>query len=183
MDRPSAKKIIEFFFLISLDKIGFVPVPGTLLSSVAEPPLFRAAPAPEGRLRLRPNWLRLQMAPTPALYTKMCHFELLNKSWFLIMQVFYWIIFAFINCSLSPVWHKNKTFLFSLPKRCSRSHLKKAAPASPLKWLQAAPALQHCYSVPNTVLRTGTPKRYHCWALWEGFSLLKPQFVFIQIQL
>ena len=54
-------------------------------SSVAEPPLFWAAPEvprSRSRLQIRPNWVcsgSRQKNAAPAPYTKICHFELLKN--------------------------------------------------------------------------------------------------------
>ena len=84
-------------------------------------------------LRLRPNWVgsgSRQKKTAPAPCTNIFHFEFL-KSELLIASLF-GSHFTFINCSQDMFCHKNKAFLFCLPKRFSRSRpTKTSAPAPP----------------------------------------------------
>ena len=107
----------------------------TLIISVAEPPLFWAAPAPEvrgpgadsgsdqiGSAPAPGKKRRLQVAPTPALApcTNIFYFELLKSELLIFLDHI-----TVINCSKVMFCPNNKAFLFCLPKRCSRSRLKK----------------------------------------------------------
>ena len=128
-------------------------------TSVAEPPLFWAAPAPEilgpgadsgsdliGSAPVTGKKRRFQAAPAP--YTYIFHFELLKRA--LLIQVFFGshLPGTIINCSKVMFCHNNKAFFLCLPKRCSRSRLaapanKKIGSGSSSTLKVAAPAPQH----------------------------------------
>ena len=108
-----------------------------VLTSVAEPPLSLAAPAPEvlspgadqiGSAPARGKKRRLQAAPAPN--TNIFHFEFLKSV--LIMQVFFGSYLplqtAFKSCFVTT-----QGFPFCLPKRCSRSRIKKGGSGSRLR--------------------------------------------------
>ena len=90
-----------------------VAVP-TVIYSVAEPPLFPASLAPDVRnpryrSRLRPNWVGSRRFRLPTLKFLFCKKLIINTSPFLDHIYFYKLL-------LSHVLHKNKAFLFCLPK-------------------------------------------------------------------